>query len=134
EDEIYEKKTINMLYSKMVDGIILSPTANNIDYLNKFTKSIPIVLVNRYNEIVKNAPRATGDNYSVGYDATTHLINHNHKRIGFIYSVPHVSTAEERLEGYRDALENNDIPYNVNHLEIGHGTVEGGAIATEKLL
>ncbi|WP_462421322.1 LacI family DNA-binding transcriptional regulator [Salinicoccus sp. Marseille-QA3877] len=134
EDEVYEEKTINMLYSKMVDGIILSPTSNNIDYLNKFTKSMPIVLVNRYNEIVKNAPRVTGDNYCIGYDATDHLIEHGHESIGVIYSVPDVSTTEGRIKGYREALEQNNLPYDENHLEIGYGTVDGGRKAVANLL
>lgn len=30
EDEEYEQKTINLLHSKMVDGIILSPAAKNL--------------------------------------------------------------------------------------------------------
>lgn len=134
EDEVYEEKTINMLYSKMVDGIILSPTSNNIDYLNRFTKSMPIVLANRYNEVVKNAPRVTGDNYSVGYDATMHLMEHGHKNIGVIISVPDVSTTEGRIKGYRDALEQNNLPYDEDNLEIGYGTVDGGREAVEKLL
>ena len=134
EDEVYEEKTINMLYSKMVDGIILSPTSNNIDYLNKFTKSMPIVLANRYNEVVKNAPRVTGDNYRVGFDATTHLIEHGHGSIGVIYSVADVSTTEGRLKGYRAALKECNLSYDESHLEIGYGTVEGGAEAAETLL
>lgn len=134
EDEVYEEKTINILYSKMVDGIILSPTSNNIDYLNKFTKSMPIVLVNRYNEIVKNAPRVTGDNYRIGYDATNHLIEHGHENIGVIYSVPDVSTTEGRIRGYKDALNENNLSYDDKNLEIGYGTVEGGAVAVHSLL
>lgn len=134
EDKEYEKKAINVLYSKMVDGIILSPTSNDIGYLNKFTKSLPIVLVNRYNSVVKNAPRVTGDNFRVGYDATNHLIQHGHKYIGVIYSVPNVSTTEERLEGYKQALHENGVLYDENYLEVGYATVEGGAEATEKLL
>src|SRR5699024_3587662 len=134
EDEIYEEKTINMLYSKMVDGIILSPTSNNIDYLNKFTESMPIVLVNRYNDIVKNSPRVTGDNYRIGYDATSHLIEHGHKNIGVIYSVPDVSTTESRISGYKNALKENNLTYDDKNLEIGYGTVEGGASAVNNLL
>ncbi|OZT77517.1 MULTISPECIES: LacI family DNA-binding transcriptional regulator [Salinicoccus] len=134
EDEEYEKKSINLLYSKMVDGIILSPTSNDINYLNDFTESMPIVLVNRYNPVVKNAPRVTGDNFRVGYDATSHLIQHGHRNIGVIYAVPNVSTTEGRLAGYRQALEENGIMYDEEHLELGYATVEGGAKAAETLL
>lgn len=134
EDEEYEKKTINLLYSKMVDGIILSPTSNDIDYLNDFTESMPIVLANRFNPVVKNAPRVTGDNFRIGYDATTHLIQHGHRNIGVIYAVPDVSTTEGRLEGYRQALKENGISYDGDYLELGYATVEGGAKAAETLL
>src|SRR5690625_303763 len=134
EDAVYEEKTIKILHSKMVDGIILSPTSNDLDYLNKFTKSMPIVLVNRYNEVVKNAPRVTGDNYTIGFDATEHLIKHGHNNIGLIYSVPNVSTTEERIQGYMEALEKYNLTYKSDYLEIGYGTVDGGGKAAEGLL
>ncbi len=135
EEKDYEEKTINLLHSKMVDGIILSPTSSDIEYLNRFTKdNFPIVLVNRYDPKVKNAPRVTGDNYQTGFDATIHLLKHGHKKIGIIYAVPNVSTTLDRIKGYKDALKQYNLPFNESYLEVGYATVNGGANAVKSLL
>ncbi|WP_078430563.1 LacI family DNA-binding transcriptional regulator [Alkalihalobacterium alkalinitrilicum] len=135
EDRDREEKTINLLHSKMVDGIILSPTAKSIDYLNQFIdNNFPIVLINRYDPKMSNTPRVTGDNYQTGYDATMHLLKHGHKKIGFIYTVPNVSTTNDRIHGYQDALKKLNVPFNTSYLEIGYGTVNGGANAVHSLL
>lgn len=135
EDENYEEESINLLHSNLVDGIILSPTSGDISYLKKYTDyKFPIVMVNRFDERIKNIPIVSGDNYQLGYDATTHLLRHGHKKIGFIYSVPNVSTTEERLRGYKDALEQFDLPFREEYLERGYATVKGGANAVSNLL
>jgi LacI family transcriptional regulator len=119
----------------MVDGIILSPTAKDIHYLNEFIdKNFPIVLVNRYDPNIQNIPRVTGDNYQTGYDATMHLLKHGHKKIGFIYSVPDVSTTIERINGYKAALNKYNLPFTESYLEVGFATVNGGANAVQSLL
>lgn len=135
EDASYEEKTINLLYSKMVDGIILSPTAMNASYLKKYTdQNYPIVLVNRYDPNIINAPRVTGDNYQTGFEATTHLLNHGHKKIGLIYSVANVTTTLDRIRGYQDALAMHNIPFDEKLFESGYATVKGGANAVHSLL
>lgn len=135
EDKNYEEETINLLHSRMVDGIILSPATNDIEYLNRFTdENFPVVLVNRYNNIVRNAPKVTGDNFQTGYDATIHLLKHGHKKIGMIYGVANVSTTDERIQGYKAALDQYNIPFHESFLELGHATVNGGAAAVKSLL
>ncbi|GAQ25344.1 MULTISPECIES: LacI family DNA-binding transcriptional regulator [Tepidanaerobacter] len=135
EDEKYEEESINLLHSNLVDGIILSPTSGDISYLNKYTNyKFPVVMVNRFDKKIKNIPIVSGDNYQLGFDATTHLLRHGHKKIGFIYSVLNVSTTEERLRGYKDALKQFDIPFCEGCLERGYGTVKGGADAVANLL
>ncbi len=135
EDSGYEEKTINLLHSKLVDGIILSPTSGDINYLRKYMENhFPIVMVNRYDRRITNIPRVTGDNYQLGYDATTHLLKHGHKKIGFIYSFKNVSTTEDRIRGYQDALNRFEIPFDENIIIQGYATVEGGEAAVEELL
>jgi LacI family transcriptional regulator len=135
EDIEYEEKTMNLLHSKMVDGIILSPTGNNIQYLNKFIdNNFPVVLVNRYDPKINNIPRVTGDNYQTGFDATMHLLKHGHKKIGFIYSVPDVSTTIDRINGYKDAFKKYNLSFKESYLEVGYATVSGGVNAVQSLL
>ncbi|MFG6150220.1 LacI family DNA-binding transcriptional regulator [Halobacillus sp. B23F22_1] len=135
EDQSYEEETINLLHSRMVDGIILSPTSNDIEYLNRFTDdNFPIVLVNRHHDIVRNTAKVTGDNYQTGYDATIHLLKHGHNKIGMIYGVANVSTTDDRIKGYKEALKQYNLPFNESYMELGHATVAGGAAAVKSLL
>lgn len=135
ENTEYEEESINLLTSKMVDGLILSPTSNNIDYIQTLIdRKFPIVLVNRYDPKLTNVPWVTADDYQAGYDATNHLLFHGHKNIGVIYNFPNVTTTINRIEGYKKALEDSGIPFNENYLAQGFGTLEGGARAAEKLL
>ncbi|MRG84980.1 LacI family DNA-binding transcriptional regulator [Salinibacillus xinjiangensis] len=135
EDKKYEEETINLLYSKMVDGIILSPTSTDIGYLERFVHNgFPMVLVNRQDYNMKSIPRVTGDNYQTGYDATKHLLQHGHQKIGFIYAVRHVTTTDDRIRGYKDALKEANIPFNESYLEAGYATVNGGINAIQSLI
>lgn len=135
ENRNYEEETVNLLYSKMVDGIILSPTSNDIDYLNAYTENgFPIVLMNRSSPVVKNASSVTGNNFQTGFEATMHLLKHHHKNIGFIYAVADVSTTNHRIDGYKAALAQANLPFNENFFELGFATVNGGANAVESLL
>lgn len=135
EDNEYEEKTINLLHSRLVDGIILSPTSSDISYLRKFTtNNFPIVMVNRYDPTITNIPRVTGDNYQLGFDATFHLLKHGHKKIGFIYSYKNVSTTDDRIRGYQDALQLSGATYDDALVVQGYATAKGGASAVQKLL
>jgi len=44
------------------------------------------------------------DNVRASRDLTRHLVALGHRRIGFVSGLPNISTAAERLRGYREAL------------------------------
>jgi LacI family transcriptional regulator len=135
EKEEYEKESIKMLTSKMIDGLILSPTSSNTVHLQPLiNQHFPIVLVNRYDPHLTSVPRVTADDFQAGFVGTNHLINHGHKNIGVIYNFPNVTTTTERLEGYKNALKLAGLSFNEKFLVQGYGTIEHGAKATEELL
>ncbi len=135
ENNEYEEKTINLLYSNLVDGILLSPTSGDVQYLHKYTmEKFPIVMINRYEDSIKNIPRVTGDNFQLGYDATTHLVKHGHKNIGFIFTYPNVSTTADRIRGYQQALKQANLPFNEELIIQGFAHADGGADAARELL
>ncbi|SDI01689.1 substrate-binding domain-containing protein [Alteribacillus bidgolensis] len=91
-------------------------------------------MVNRYTDLAKNTPKVTGDNFQTGYDAACHLLKHGHKKIGMIYGVSNVSTTDERIKGYKEALKQYNLSFNESYMELGHATVAGGAAAVKSLL
>ncbi len=103
-----EKKIIEMLGSKGVDGVILSTVQQddpNIELLEDF--NIPFVLVNRLILNPKKASRIDSvslDNYGGAYEAAAHLCRLGHTKICIIAGDMESSTAIMRTRGAKDAL------------------------------
>lgn len=53
-------------------------------------------------------PTIMPDNYRSTFAATQHLLDHGHQRIAFVGPLPSIDV-EERLAGYRDALQAREI-------------------------
>ncbi|MFI5341946.1 MAG: substrate-binding domain-containing protein, partial [Candidatus Methylomirabilales bacterium] len=64
------------------------------------------------------------DNVRAGLEITRHLVNLGHRRIGFVASLPGLSTAADRLRGYRKALRAAGLP-------VDPGLVRSGAFKAE---
>ncbi|MBP1933349.1 LacI family DNA-binding transcriptional regulator [Ammoniphilus resinae] len=135
ENQKDEQEAVTLLTSRMIDGLILSPTTRDANYLQPLIeRKFPIVLVNRYDPKLIELPWVTADDFQAGYDGTYHLIGHGHRNIGIIYNFPEVTTTTDRLEGYKEALKQSGIPFREEYLVQGYGSIEGAALATEKLL
>jgi LacI family transcriptional regulator len=103
-----EKRIIQMLGSKGVDGVILSTVQQddpNIDLLEDL--GLPFVLVNR---LILNPKKASQidsvslDNYGGSYKAAAHLCQLGHTKIALIAGDMESSTAIMRTQGAKDAF------------------------------
>ncbi len=103
-----EKKYIDMLQSKGVDGIIFtSAHMGDPNILALAEEGFPVILVNRrtYHAVVKEKVDYVGvDNILGGFMAVEHLIKLGHQRIGVIGGSSESSVGFERLEGGKKAL------------------------------
>ncbi|MEE1314264.1 MAG: LacI family DNA-binding transcriptional regulator [Faecalimonas sp.] len=110
EDPEKEKKAVLTALSHHVDGFIICPTQQtkeSFDLLEQ--EGIPYVLLGRhFDEGQMNS--VIWDDYQGGYAATEYLLSLNHRRILCLGSSPHISSARERIEGYRAALADAEIP------------------------
>ena len=61
-----------------------------------------------------------------GYLATKHLLELGHKRIGCVAGNRSFRVTEERLEGYRQALAEYDIPFDPQLVHYGKYTMDSG--------
>jgi LacI family transcriptional regulator len=72
---------------------------------------VPMLFVDRYFEDLA-APFVVSDNRLGGYLLTKHLIGLGHRRIGFVTRPNlYVSSVAERIQGYRQALEEAGMEY-----------------------
>lgn len=121
-----ERKYLELLSQKQVDGIILAPTGGNRNYINDLLRSgLPMIFIDRYLEDVK-IPAVVVDNTEASYQATQHLINMGHRRIGILVGLKDISSTKERLNGYEAALKANGIPLDPELIKSGYSnTLEG---------
>lgn len=128
-----EKMYLNIMQEKCVDGIILVGSKIDDDYIKMLSNlSIPVVLLDRSTSL--DIHSICTNNILGSYMATKHLIEQGYKTIAHI-SGPHQSpSAKNRLLGYRRALEESDIPFDLVLVIEGDYRITGGSLAMQRLL
>ena len=110
DDPQKERKYIEVLRAKQVDGLIIFPTGGNIDlYQQMEQEKYPAVFMDRKIPGV-NIDTVVPNNRKASYEAVKHLIELGHERIAVVTPPLTISPRVERLEGYKDALQEHNLP------------------------
>lgn len=134
ENTAQEKRNLSLLQSKRVDGFIISPTSKGKENLTPILdEGFPLVCIDRELPNV-NIDQVYSNNRAGGYKATQHLIDQGHKNIGIILELTGITSFADRLEGYKDALKENDIEIRERYIKKSGLEVEGAYASTESLL
>ena len=116
ESNAKESKTLEFFDSGTVDGLIISlaeETQNEnkhealIDIINN---DIPVVLFDRVSDVLE-CDKVVVDDFEAGYKTTKHLINIGCTTIAVVNPIGSSSVGKLRLEGYKKALKEFEIPY-----------------------
>jgi LacI family transcriptional regulator len=108
-----EKKQIDLLLNKGVDGILISLSnhTNNFDHLKRVQAyDIPLILFDKIAKTVA-CSKVVIDDRKAAYDAVTHLINKGYKRIAHFRGDLNPQNSIDRFLGYKKALEDHGIAY-----------------------
>ncbi|MDD3629232.1 MAG: LacI family DNA-binding transcriptional regulator [Candidatus Humimicrobiaceae bacterium] len=130
-DNDYEVQAslVEMFLSRGIDGIILGGIAGgkkDTELLNNIIKKgIPTVLIDRYIPDV-NSSYVITDNFSAAYDATNYLIRLGHEKIGVVSSPQKIKIFQDRLRGYKAALDDNNIVFRDEYICEGDESIVGG--------
>jgi len=130
-----EIESIRSLLAKNIDGIILAPIGNKGDYIDRIQNlaDTPLVLIdNRLSGPPRNY--VLQDNEGNSRRLTEHILGHGHKRIGFITGPLEESSSRERLAGFRDALDNAELPFDNTLIRSVDWEIQSGYKATKGLL
>jgi len=130
----HERKVVQALAERRVDGIIVTSSRVGSDYLPMLAQlNVPMVLVNdQYpGEFVHSVMIANEDGSRA---ATAHLIELGHRRIAYVGDRSGYQTETERLEGYQQALAGAGIAFDAELTVDGDGWPDGAAAAMEALL
>jgi len=129
-DERYEREeeAIRLLREKRVDGLLITLTPaqeKRADILELKRSGVPFVLLNRHMENIMT-DYVINDNVYGAYLAVNHLVKSGHKKIGYISGPPQISSAQERLEGYKKALFENNIDFDNSLVKKSNLKMEDG--------
>lgn len=128
-------KMPRFILERNVEGVILAGKVSQSLIENIKKLEIPLVFVDYYPP-QGNYPVVMIDNFAGGLKATQHLIDCHHNRIAFIAGDISHPSISERFQGYKMALDRNQIPFDPNLVVIDepYPAREFGYNSAKKLL
>ena len=125
DDVEQEQRHLRALLSRRVDGVLLASTDLYSLADIQQRPGAPIVLFDRVPPGYRGAAVVV-DNVDASYRATRHIIELGHRSIAFIAGRLDLSTASDRAEGFRRALEEAHLPLNGAYFKRGDYHPESG--------
>ena len=99
-----EEKNIRLLSAGLVDGLLIASTMDDFARLdNLIPAGFPVVLVDRTLEAKKYSSICVS-NFQPIYRSICRLAGKGAKRVGIIGGLPRLSSTEERISAYRQAV------------------------------
>ena len=129
-----ERRYLDVAVAERLAGVVLSPasaTRTRIDVLAD--AGIPVVTIDR-RLTTADVDRVTVANRAASRDLILHLAAEGRRRIGFVGGPSAVTTATDRLGGYRAGLKKAGLPYDRSLVVEGDFRIDGGRDATRRLL
>jgi LacI family transcriptional regulator len=133
EDRERERKHLDILLSRRVDGVLLTFSEDSLEYEHLEHQGFPFVCVDRVPFQGRHWSVST-DNVEAGWRAAWHLIELGHKRIAAIAGNTTLSPHRDRVEGYRKALRQGGLEWRDDLLRVGAQQIETGYEAAKELL
>jgi DNA-binding LacI/PurR family transcriptional regulator len=129
-----DKTYSRLINERHVDGLIVSgPTEDDQDLLDAFNNGAKIVLMSKVPG--SNIPFIDINNQKGAEIAVSHLVELGHKHIAAISNAPlNYSGSKERIKGYKNVLQRNNLRIDDELIFIGDRTPESGYKAMKTLL
>ncbi|MEV4580629.1 LacI family DNA-binding transcriptional regulator [Nonomuraea jabiensis] len=136
EDPARAEGYVRGFLERQVDGLVLMRVPVSADQAEEMRGRVPVVTIDHA------APpffsRLAVDDEEGGYQATRHLLEHGHRRIGFVGGPLDITPVRLRAAGWRRALQEAgatpELPKEAGLVEEGELSLEGGYEAALRLL
>jgi LacI family transcriptional regulator len=134
EDLDKERAYIDVVIAERMSGVVIAVASTDDSSLQPLLdQRVPIVAVDRH-PIDERLDSVVVDNRAGASDAVEHLLSNGWSRIGCLTGPTRVDTANERLDGYRDALRARRSPIDRSLVRRADYKEAGGYRATRSLL
>ena len=136
ESEVKEHNYLRVLLQQQVDGILLVPArssnADSVKFIKK--QNTPVIVLDRRVSPHVDVDVVRCDSEDAAHRLVRLLIELGHQRIGVLSGPKGVSTADDRVQGYRSALKQAGIAEHKNLIYRGVFTQESGYEMARQLL
>lgn len=131
-----KEKLLQMLDSRQIDGlIIIVDNPKDCGKIADFLAKYPCVLIGQPEQAKQKKTAVVAiDNESGSRNATKHLIELGHKRIGFIRGVPGNPKRDEKYEGFSSEMKKGKCKILAKAIVNAGPTIEGAMLASKVLL
>ncbi|HET8893976.1 MAG TPA: LacI family DNA-binding transcriptional regulator [Gaiellaceae bacterium] len=134
EDAERERELIGSFRERRVDGIIVVPASHDHTYLHDERRAGTALVFADRRASHLDADSVVSDNRGGAKMAVRHLLGRGHRRIGFLGDLPSISTAQERLHGYVQALESAGLAVDDDLVRAGLHDPDAAARAIDDML
>jgi LacI family transcriptional regulator len=130
-----EQQYLKLMRTYKVEGLVLAPTGRLEDYERDQILGLhtPMVIVDR---LLPSLPfdSVTLDNVRAAMEATSHILDHGHRRVGMLGGPDYLSAASERRAGYHAALQQRGIAYDEAIVRDGRFREEDAFVECQRIL
>ncbi|WP_406167508.1 LacI family DNA-binding transcriptional regulator [Streptomyces sp. NBC_00996] len=139
DDSQHERKVVQLLHERRVDGMIIAPSAAPAELLGYLGQhDVPTVFLDRLVDSPAEGPlrfdQVCTENTEPMTRLVTHLAELGHQRVGLVAGLPGLSTTTERITGYRHGLAYAGLPYDERLVAPGNSQAGAAEEATHALL
>lgn len=134
ESETEQAKYLTVLLQKQIDGIVLAParsTAEPVEFIQK--QGVPVVVLDRRVPCTQ-VDMVRGDSVKGAHRLVRLLMTLGHRRIAMLAGPQDVSTAVDRVAGYRQALAETGLDVGGDLVYYGEYTQASGYEMTQQAL
>ena len=129
-----EQEYVNVLLRKRVDGFLLVPVRSTSEPVRQIqNQQIPVVVLDRQTPGI-DVDAVRGASFDGAYELTKFLLSLGHRHIAVLSGPVDVSTALDRVDGYRYALKDAVVDHQPELIVYGEYTVDDGYEMAQRAL
>ena len=125
---------LDTLTRRRIDAIVIMTASRDADFQSQLDHRVTIPRVVLDSEPIQNGCAIGDDSVTGGYLATEYLIRQGHKKIGCLTGPNYLPRSNERLFGYKKAMNTAGLPINDNWIVAAELTAQKGHGAATQLL
>jgi DNA-binding LacI/PurR family transcriptional regulator len=126
------EKCLKLIKARRVDGLIVSTSRVNDPLLALLIEeNVPFVLIGRCAE--SPVLSVNNDNVQAARSATRHLLDQGYEKVAFVSGDPQLVVSVDRLNGYKQALIERDLPVVAERITVADFSIQSGFEALKQL-